>query len=61
MYDVPVATPALTSNGGVTILVPSPTVGLTYDVGGEYPADPLRLMIAWANAFWKVTSTYNGK
>jgi hypothetical protein len=61
MYAVPIAVPPLAPNGGSTILSSTPTVEIPYDVGQEFPADPLRLMIAWANGYWVAVGVYNGK
>lgn len=66
MYQVPIASPPLVivsgnTSGGNALLKPSPTVGLTYDVGQEFPADPVRQAIAWANCNWVAVGTYNGK
>lgn len=55
-YAVPVQ-----SAQSMAQLSPTPTVGISYNVGTEYPADPLRMLVAWANCFWKVTGVYNGR
>jgi len=39
----------------------SPPVNVQYDVSGEFPTDPFRLWLAWANVQWTVTSIYNGR
>ena len=57
IYLVPIAAP---QNGEITSQGP-PTVGVNYDVSQEFPNDPWRLNIAWANCLWQVTSIYNGQ
>jgi hypothetical protein len=64
MYRVPILQPqpfTPSGNPGVILLLPSPLIGSTYDVGQEFPNDPLRLWLAWANCQWQVVGTYNGK
>jgi len=56
MYTIPIAQPKNQPS-----LSPTVTVNTTYDVSQEYPTDPYKLALAWANCFWTVTSTYNGK
>jgi len=55
-YAVPVD-----SSQSLPQLSPTPTVGIVYDVTTEYPSDPLRLWVAWANCLWVVVGVYNGK
>jgi len=57
-YLVPIAAAAVPAP---ILLTPSPAEGTPYDTGQEYPADPLRLMLAWVQGYWQVVATYNGK
>lgn len=64
MYVVPIAAPqppALPLVGGTIILLPSPLIAIPYDIGQEFPTDPLRLLMAWSSGYWQVTGIYNGK
>jgi hypothetical protein len=60
IYLVPVAAPQSAFGSGITSNGP-PNVGVNYDVNAEFPLDPIRMWIAWANCLWQVTSVYNGK
>lgn len=60
-YAVPIAAPQL-QGGGSAFILPAPNSNpIPYDISQEFPTDPFRLMLAWANCFWKQTSVYNGK
>lgn len=60
-FQVPVAAPPIIPNGGSALLTNSCTVTVPYDIGQEFPTDPLRLFLAWVNIQWKVVGVYNGK
>jgi hypothetical protein len=59
-YAVPIAAPQPGPNG-TTLILNNPSLGIPYDIGTEFPTDPLRLLIAWVSGYWTVTSIYNGK
>lgn len=64
MYLVPILAPqpqGLNGQPGVVPLNPTCTVGIPYDIGQEFPTDPLRLLLAWSSCDWQYVGTYNGK
>jgi hypothetical protein len=64
MYQVPILQPqpqTPSGNPGMILLRTSPLVAIPYDIGQEFPTDPLRLLLAWSNGYWQVVGTYNGQ
>lgn len=61
-YAVPIAAPQPAPSGGSQMYSSATNpVNVPYDVGREFPLDPFRLWLAWANGQWIVTSIYNGR
>jgi hypothetical protein len=59
-YAVPIAAPQSPPSGFYVILK-TPSLGIPYDIGQEFPNDPLRLLLAWSSGYWQVVSIYNGQ
>lgn len=63
-FLVPVANPKLLPTGSSSVIgsiCPVTIANANYDISQEFPNDPFKTALAWANCYWQVTSTYNGK
>ena len=61
MFRIPIANPPLLPTGSSSTIGTVCPVTVNYDVSQEFPNEPFLDFIAWANCYWVVTSTYNGK
>lgn len=61
-FLVPVQNPPLLPTGSSSVIgTVCPVTIANYDISQEFPNDPFKTALAWANCYWQVTGFYNGK
>jgi len=61
MFLVPVQTAQTLPTGSSVNIGTLCPITIPYDESLEFPVDPWKTNLAWANCHWQVTGIYNGK